>query len=212
MTLFLELLKNKKQFLFQVYGVLIFQLLITITIVYEFRKHPILSQKYERAFWVYFIGILICLILFVFVRMPRWVKVCVWLIMTAFISAVIHYLSFYFSQELINRALFGTLAIFISMTILAIILLWFNFDLSWMGIYLVASLLALIISSILVINDNIPQNIHRVLIIIGLIIFSLLIVFNTHVMMSPGFNGDFIDASLDFYLSIVNIFIRLIHL
>ena len=209
---FLELLKSKKNFFFLVYSALIFQLLVTITIVYEFRKHPILSQMYERAFWVYVIGIIICLLLILFIKMPRWVKILVCLVMTAFIGALLHSLSFYLSQEVVSRALLGSLSIFISMTVLALIILFFQYDISWIGIYLVAILIALIISSLLVYNESVPYIVSRFFIIIGLIIFSIMIVFNTNVMMSKGFTGDFIDASLDFYLSIVNIFIRLLYL
>ena len=50
---------------------------------------------------------------------------------------------------------------------------------------------------------------HKILIIIGLVIFSMLIVYNTNIILLKN-NVNVIDASLDFYLSFVNIFMHLL--
>jgi FtsH-binding integral membrane protein len=49
---------------------------------------------------------------------------------------------------------------------------------------------------------------HKLLLLFGLILFSIFIVYDTNIILNKNYKGDYIDASLDFYLSFVNLFIR----
>ena len=44
----------------------------------------------------------------------------------------------------------------------------------------------------------------------GLILFSIYIVYDTNRILQKDYFGDFVTASLDYYLDIINIFIRLL--
>ena len=52
---------------------------------------------------------------------------------------------------------------------------------------------------------------HRYLTAIGLILFSVYIVYDTNTILQKDYYGDYITASLDYYLDIINIFVRLLN-
>ena len=55
------------------------------------------------------------------------------------------------------------------------------------------------------------SQIHRYLTAIGLVLFSVYIVYDTNTILQKDYYGDFITASLDYYLDIINIFVRLLN-
>jgi FtsH-binding integral membrane protein len=97
------------------------------------------------------------------------------------------------------------------MTIFGIIISLYNINISWIGIYLLSALFGLIIASIIIIFSDLDiyNKLYKYLLIFGLIIFSLFIVYNTNIILNANYKQDAIHASLDFYLSFINIFIRL---
>ena len=52
----------------------------------------------------------------------------------------------------------------------------------------------------------------KIVSIISLFIFSLYIIYDTNNILQRNYNGDFITASLDYYLDVLNIFIDLLNL
>ena len=56
------------------------------------------------------------------------------------------------------------------------------------------------------------SNSYRLLSGIGLLLFSAFIVYDTNKILQKDYYGDFVTASLDYYLDIINIFIRLLTL
>ena len=47
---------------------------------------------------------------------------------------------------------------------------------------------------------------------IGLIIFSIYIIYDTNSILQRNYYGDFITASLDYYLDIINIFLDIVNI
>jgi FtsH-binding integral membrane protein len=52
---------------------------------------------------------------------------------------------------------------------------------------------------------------HKIFAIIGILLFSAYIVYDTNVILQKNYFGDFITASLDYYLDIINLFINLVN-
>jgi FtsH-binding integral membrane protein len=209
----LSLLSNKKIFLLKVYGILIFQLIITFGIIYEFRNHPLLSNTANQSVWLYLILLIFILLVMMFLKMPMWLKFIFFCMFTVFTGALLHTLSSILSVELINQALYGTIIIFLIMTIIALLLSYFNIDISWLGLYLFGALLGLIIATLLmfaIYNNN--SSFNNILLIVGLVLFSVFVVYDTNIILNKNYKNNYLDASLDFYLSFVNIFVRVLAL
>ena len=51
---------------------------------------------------------------------------------------------------------------------------------------------------------------HKIIAIFGLVIFSMYIIYDTNQILQRSYDNDFITASLDYYLDIINIFNNLI--
>jgi FtsH-binding integral membrane protein len=54
------------------------------------------------------------------------------------------------------------------------------------------------------------SRVSKGLAIFGLGLFSLFVIYDTNQIMQRDYFGDFITASLDYYLEIINIFVKLI--
>jgi FtsH-binding integral membrane protein len=50
----------------------------------------------------------------------------------------------------------------------------------------------------------------KILVIFSLLLFSVYVVYDTNSILQRNYNGDFITASLDYYLDILNIFSNLL--
>ena len=76
------------------------------------------------------------------------------------------------------------------------------------GLFLFYSLFLLIIAQIFNIFHK-STILMKLLAAIGIIIFSGYIIYDTNTILQRNYYGDFITASLDYYLDIINIFIKL---
>jgi FtsH-binding integral membrane protein len=52
---------------------------------------------------------------------------------------------------------------------------------------------------------------YKLLSIVSILLFSMFIIYDTNVILQRNYVGDFITASLDYYLDIINIFINLLN-
>jgi FtsH-binding integral membrane protein len=112
-----------------------------------------------------------------------------------------------YDPALIDIAIKGALAIFTFMMTFGITLAGFNVYLGYrFSAFLFWALLALIIAKLVYIIDPQLSLAKKTLAYIGLGIFSLFVIFDTNQILSRDYKGDFITASLDYYLDILNLF------
>jgi FtsH-binding integral membrane protein len=74
------------------------------------------------------------------------------------------------------------------------------------GALLFWSLLLLIIFRLIFVLGAKMSQAHKVLSFIGIILFSLYVVYDTNMILQRNYNGGFISASMDYYLDIINLF------
>jgi FtsH-binding integral membrane protein len=116
-----------------------------------------------------------------------------------------------YDPELIDIAIKGALTIFGVMLAAGVALVGFGIYLGYQfGAFLLLSLLALIIAKL--VNMVGPQlsSVKKVLAYIGLALFSLFVIYDTNEILSREYYGDFITASMDYYLDILNLFSNLL--
>jgi hypothetical protein len=112
-----------------------------------------------------------------------------------------------YDPQMIKIAILGALSIFGVMLAVGVALVGFGQYLGYQfGAFLFWALLALIIAKL--VNMLGPQlsAVKKVLAYIGLGLFSLFVVYDTNQILSREYRGDFITASMDYYLDILNLF------
>lgn len=209
---FLKNVKAKQGFLLAVYAVLIAELLVTFAILSYLRKHEM--KIVDQPMWVYLITLLGLILILSLVPMPSWLKLCIFTLMSVIIGAYLDVISKRIvDDKLIKNALYGTIAIFVTMSAIAVLLAAMGIDLSFMGIILLGALIGLIIASVIVmLLGNVSKTIIKVLLWFGLVLFAIYTTYATNMILQPSYSGDFIDASIDFYLDFINIFTRMLAL
>jgi FtsH-binding integral membrane protein len=193
-----ELLKEKRIFLFKIFFNLLIQLAITYFIMTK--THLPIQQ------WILFTCFFVIIIILGLVPMPPFIKFLLFSIFSFFTGVMLSQSNIHKSN--LQFAIIGTACIFISMMITSILLLSLGIKL---GIYtflflffgLLIALLLSIAKFFLPINQLWLSNSI-------ILLFSFFIIYDTQRILKRDYKGDFITASLDYYLDIINIFVRLL--
>ena len=104
----------------------------------------------------------------------------------------------YHSTKDLREALLEMIGIFIAMVIAGFITVHFGLNLQLMGNILFFSLLTLIILRLIT-----PGNKNYTK--LGMLIFMLYIVYDTNQILQRNYGGDFVSASLDYFIDIINL-------
>lgn len=195
-----SLIIQKKSFLILIFSNLIAQLGITYYVMNK-------SNNPKLGFWPLFALQLIIIWLLVLVPMPPIVKFFIFAVFSWSFGLMLSHLKSRYDPALINIAIQGALSIFALMIAFSITLAGFNIYLGYkFGAFLFWTLLALIIAKL--VNMLGPQlsTTRKTLSYISLGLFSLFVVYDTSQILSRDYYGDFITASLDYYLDILNLF------
>ena len=144
------------------------------------------------------------------VPMPMWLKFILFSIFSSLFGISLSSLKNNVSEQLIQFAVLGTISIYFTMFFIGVVLILFGIQLSlWVGLLLFYLLLSLILSQIIsIFLGNVSQT-HKIYGILGLILFSFYIIYDTNYILQRNYYGDFITASMDYYLDIINIFVSL---
>ena len=206
---FNTLLNSKKEFLIMIFANLITQLGITYYVMTNTKvteddnnnlKHLLLS-----------ISTFVIIFILVLVPMPSWLKFILFSVFSYIWGILLASLKLKINDDgLINMAMLGSIGIFVVMFLIGIILLVTGIQLGLKtGLFLFVSLLILIIVKIFSLFQK-STILLKTLAAIGIVIFSSYIIYDTNVILQRNYYGDFITASLDYYLDILNIFTKLV--
>jgi modulator of FtsH protease len=196
----MNLIIQKKSFLILVFANLIAQLGITYYVMNK-------SNNPELGFWPLFAMQLILIYVLILVPMPPIVKFLVFGIFSWTFGIALSHLKEKYDPALINIAIQGSLSIFALMFAFSITLAGFNIYLGYkFGAFLFFALLVLIIAKLVNMLGSQLSTTKKMLSYIGLGLFSLFVVYDTSQILSRDYYGDFITASLDYYLDILNLF------
>jgi len=200
---------DKKQFLIMILANLITQLGITYYVMTNTKITEEDNKSLKLFALIIITFIIICIL--VVVPIPSWLKFILfsafsyfWGILLAFFKLKVH------DDNLINMAMLGTISVFAIMFLIGGFLLATGIELGLKtGFFLFSSVTILIIAQIF----NFFQKsalLTKTISAIGIIIFSCYIIYDTNTVLQRNYYGDFITASLDYYLDIINIFIKLV--
>lgn len=196
----LPLLKEKQGFLILVFANLIVQLGITY---YVFLKTNLKDKKY---LWPIIIALFAIIFIISLVPMPSWLKwilFCVFSILEGIFLSLIKTPS---NSNIIQGAILSALSIFAFMVFAGAALITFGINLGFkFGMILFSLLLLLIIFQLGSIFFNTIHGLKKIFAYAGLVLFSIFVIYDTNTMLQRNYYGDFITASMDYYLDIINI-------
>jgi len=204
---FLKLLNEKKEFLLAVFANLITQLGITYYIMMNYKG----DDKNTGIIWGLFIVEILIIIVLAIVPMPSWLKFILFSVFSVCTGIMLSFMKKAVDPKLIQMAILGTISIFGVMFLFGAMLIMFGINLGFQfAAFLFYALLLLIIVQLVVMFSGTSSIFVKGLSVAGLILFSLYIVYDTNNILQREYYGDFITASLDYYLDILNIFIDLV--
>jgi len=201
---FFKLLNQKKSFLLAVCANFIVQLGITY---WTMMNYP--ATKISLGwFWAYIILQFIIIFVLMSGTLGPVLKFLLFSLFS-FIWGVIFssYRENKLYSGLIQFAIAGTAGIFVAMFFVGLLLVLFGIKLGFgFGAGLFFGLLFLIIMQLIEIFAGLHM---KVINSIGIVLFAIYIVYDTNIILSRDYSGDFIQASMDYYLDTINIFLNI---
>ncbi len=207
----MTLLKGKKELMILTFANLITQLGITYYVMNNTNVTD--NDKTNLKHFMLIIVEFIIIYALAVIPMPIWLKLIlfsafsyIWGILLASFKLKIN------DDNLINMAMLGSIGVFLIMFLIGAFLLASGVALGFdTGLILFFALLVLIIAQIFALFHK-STMLTKSLAAIGIIIFSGYIIYDTNKILQRNYYGDFIQASLDYYLDILNIFTKLVTL
>lgn len=195
----LNLINEKKTFFILVFANLIFQLGITYYIMEK-------NNKTMNIWYLFFAELLIILIL-AFVPMPEFIKFMLFCLFSYIFGLMLSSLKKVYSPQIINVAIQGAMSVFGIMMALGVLLILSGIRLGYKtGLILFFALLLLIIFELVFVLGAGMTVAQKALSFFGIILFAGYVVYDTNIILQRDYLGDFITASLDYYLDILNLF------
>jgi FtsH-binding integral membrane protein len=202
----LKLIQEKKTFLIMIFANLIVQLGITYSMVVN-TQAEVLEKKFNFHRYS-FIGFIPALVLIVIMNfpMPSWLRFIFFSMFSAYMGFLLNSWEKIYGLEMIKAVIFAVFGIFISLIVFAVGLLTFGIQISnRFGIVLLFALLLLIISRIIFMYAGTYTTYSKTFAVLGVGIFAIYILYDTHQILQRNYYGDFVTASLDYYLDFINI-------
>ena len=208
-----QLLNSKKEFLIAVFANLITQLGITYYVMMNYQASDVDKKQIVNSsmYWMCVVATLIIILILAFVSMPSWMKFILFCVFSLCWGIILSFLKLTVDSHAIQMAILGTMSIFGVMFLFGAFLLTFGIALGYaFSAFLFLSLLLLILTQIVMSLSGGYSMFHKAAALIGLILFSLYIIYDTNAILQRNYYGDFITASIDYYLDILNIFLDLL--
>jgi FtsH-binding integral membrane protein len=205
------LLRSKKELIGCIFITLIIQLCISLVTMKLDYKHNILGTTNSIIIWIMLLIFMIGLILLMInPTIPFLIKQLLFgvfsIIVGLILSQTIHIIN---DPKLIEFAALSTLVNFVLMLVVGFIIVYFNYDLEWIGILLLISLFVIITVSIISLFTKKSKKINKSIAIVTIVIFSLYILYDTNNILLKYKNKNSthcIMGALDYYLDIWNLF------
>ena len=204
-----KLITTKKEFFIMIFANLIVQLGITYYVMEKINIDP--NNKNTSLYRILaFVLILVLAISIAVLPLPSWLKFILFSITSALWGYIFSKLRLVVGEDNIKTAMTGAISIFALMfafgfgLIVSGIKLGFKF-----GLILFELLTFLLIVRIVQIFIPTSSLIKKIITIFSLLLFSVYIIYDTNSILQRNYNGDFIRASMDYYLDIINIFTNL---
>ena len=209
-----KLLYAKKFFFMLILINLLIQVAITYYVHINFNRVELTKDdKVRRA-----IIIAAHILSFVFIIIldisptPNWLKFILFSLFSVTMGIILEDIKPFVDEETIKTAFIGSISIFVSLFAFDLALISSAIQIPYkisLGLFFV--LLVLLISSIVQYFIYLSSIFKKVLLGFTLLLFSIYVVYATNIVAQRDYKGDFLTASLDYYLEIFNICVALLY-
>lgn len=206
------LVKGKEMFLTAVFATLIFQLIVAFGTMKTLQHNDKVLKTLTKYYFVFIILQFVFIFLLAFLPMPVSVKFVVFTLFSLCIGVTLSRLAAKRGDDIVNVALLGTISIFVTLLTVGVVLTMFGIELGWLAGFLFFALLILIIVRIVFLFMKESNGVRRGLAILSILLFAIFIIFDTNNILQRNYGGDFVTASLDYFLDIINIFANMTEL
>ena len=211
---FSKLIHKKKNLLRCIFTTLLLQLIVTtLTFVFIY-KNKFIKRQHAGGLLSGLIFITFAIVLIYVMTSSNITFTERALLFTLFSIVQGLFLGFnlqYVRANTILGALLFTGILFIMMLLVGFLMVYFQIDLSWLGIILFFLLLGLIVTRIMTFFGNSSRSYDYMITLFALLLFSVYIVYDTNTILmrydSVKYERDCILGALDYYLDIINIFV-----
>ena len=114
------------------------------------------------------------------------------------------------SEQLIKAVIVATFCLFIVMTLLGFGLAMLGINLGFLSYILLCALIGLLVAFVAMWFIPVQKTLYKTVLVIGITLFSIYIAYDTNVILQKEYSGDFISATINIYLDILNIFTEMI--
>lgn len=205
-----NLITSKKEFFIMIFANLIVQIGITYYVMEKTNIGPDNKDTKNKIHMLGFLQIGLVLVLGFF-PMPMWLKFILFCVFSAIWGYMFSSVRPIFGEENVKMAMMGTISIFALMFAFGVGLIASGIKLGYkFGLMLFYALLILILFKIMQMFIPTSSLTKKIAIIFSLLLFSVYVVYDTNSILQRNYYGDFITASLDYYLDILNIFANLL--
>jgi len=178
-------------------------LLVQLGITYWFMER---TQNVKNK-WPIIIAIFVILFIILLAPIPPIMKFIFFCIFSSLFGMIFSTLKKTKGEQIIQLAIKGALTIFGLMFVLGVGTIVSGIHLGYKtGSILFWSLLMLILARLVFVSGLEITNANKYLSYIGLLLFSAYVVYDTNIILQRNYYGDFITASMDYYLDILNLF------
>ena len=204
-----KLITTKKEFFIMIFANLIVQLGITYYVMEKINIDP--NNKNTSLYRILaFVLILVLVISIAVLPLPLWLKFIIFSITSALWGYIFSKLRLVVGEDNVKTAITGAISIFAIMFAFGVGLIVSGIKLGFkFGLILFELLSFLIIVRIVQIFIPTTSLIKKIITVFSLLLFSIYIIYDTNSILQRNYNGDFIRASMDYYLDIINIFTKL---
>ena len=203
------LINSKKNLLVATFANLIAQLGIT----YFVMTHTKLEKEKDhnmvilKLFGLFLFQLFLAVI--IITPIASWIRLLCFCLFSISYGLMLAYITLFVSPDIIKLALLGTGAIFASMFSIGLLLILSGIELGYRwGLFLFFSLFFYLMFKTFARFYSVPVS-HKMIIAVGIVLFSLYVIYDTNQILQRNYYGDFITASIDYYLDIINIFLNL---
>ena len=210
---FSSLLRQKKDLMGCIFLTLIFQLVVSVITMKLDQDKNLLGNFMKTNKYLPQIGLIISFFAIfygIFKTKSFLTKQLLFgllsIIMGFILSSIIHIIN---DQELVESAVISTIINFGLMFLLGLVIVYFGYDLSWLGILLFIGLFVLIAVQVIGMFSPQSDETHKMIAYASVVIFSLYILYDTNKILLKYQNkskSDCILGAIDYYLDIINLF------
>lgn len=203
---------DRNGYLAKVFLTLIVQLFITFLTVYMLRNQPqimrtIFTWSTMLILFLVMLGLLFAIVQSSWSNSVKFMLFCLYSVAFGFLLSPIGLIQ----PEILIAAAGGTVGIFVLMFLAGAILTYYKVNLSTLGLILLACLIGLIVGSLVSWMVGVRPN-HIGWVIFGLVVYALLVMYDTQVILSRQRDDNYIAGAMSFYLDVLGIFVRLVQL